>query len=113
MRFAEPIWCARELCLESGSLYLFHRTDRSCQPHGSLWGILDKVAEGSVCLESSTLDMRSFRLWYSVDGSYRFCRLATPAKLRDYVANLICYECECHAGRAAVRALTMVASHGR
>lgn len=106
MRFAEPIGCAYGFCLESGSLYLFHRTDRSCPPHGSLWGIFDKVAEGSVCLESSTLDMRSFRLWHAVDGSYRFCRLATPAELRDYVANLICYECECHAGRAAMRART-------
>lgn len=113
MRSAYPIGCAPDLCLESGRLCLFSRTGRSCPPHGSLWGILDKVAEGSVCLESSTLDMRSFRLWHFVDGSYRFCRLATPAELRDYVANLICYECECHAGRAAVRALTMVASHGR
>ncbi len=113
MRFAEPIWYARELCLESGSLYLFHRTDRSCQPHGSLWGIFDLFEDDTVCQESSTLDMRSFRLWHSVDGSSHFCRLATMAELCDYVANLICYECECHAGRAAMRARTMVASHGR
>ncbi len=62
MRSAYPIGCAPDLCLESGSLYLFHRTDRSCPPHGSLWGIFDLFEDDTVCQESSILDMHSVSL---------------------------------------------------
>lgn len=42
--------------LLSGELYLFHSTNRPSPATGSLFGIIDKIADGLLYLESSSSD---------------------------------------------------------
>lgn len=79
--------------LLSGALYLFHRSDRRCPAANSLYGIIDKTSDGIIYLESSSRDLRRFRLWHRLPEHYRYHRPASRSELRDYVFNLACYEC--------------------
>ena len=81
-----------EVAFESGELYLFHRTDPGCPRQGSLYGIYDKRIDSRIFLESSSRDMRKFRIWHLLPASYRYCRLATRAELRDYMYNMGYFE---------------------
>ena len=79
----------------AGELYLFHCTEHSCTSSGCLFGIFDKEVSGIIYLESSSWDLRHFRLWHRLPQCYRYSRLATRSELRDYIFNLAYYEC-CH-----------------
>jgi len=79
--------------LLSGSLYLFHRSNPSCPAADSLFGIIDKTSNGIIYLESSSLDLRRFRLWHRLPKHSRYHRLASRSELRDYIFNLAYYEC--------------------
>ena len=79
--------------LLSGELYLFQSTDRSSSATGSLFGIVDKTSDGVIYLESSSRDLRRFRLWHRLPKHYRYHRRASRSELRDYIFNLACYEC--------------------
>lgn len=79
--------------LLSGALYLFHRSDRRCPAVNSLYGIIDKMSDGIIYLESSSRDLRYFRLWHRLPKHYRYHRRASRSELRDYIFNLACYEC--------------------
>lgn len=78
--------------LERGELYLFHDSDMDCDPESSLWGIVDRIENDQIYLESSTSDHRSFRRWHPLPGHIRYCRLSTRYELRDYIANMIISE---------------------
>ena len=71
-----------------GDLYLFHPTKKYCPSRSSLWGIYDKMEEGIIYLESSTLDFRHFSIWHRLPDGYRYIRRATRRELRDYMYNL-------------------------
>ena len=92
--------------LPSGSLYLFHRNDRRCPAADSLFGLIDTMSMGIIYLESSSRDLRRFRLWHRLPKHYRYHRLASRSELRDYLFNLACCEClemqrgKCHPPRA-------------
>lgn len=79
--------------LLSGTLYLFHCSDRSCPASNSLFGIIDKTSDGIIYLESSSRDMLRFCLWHRLPNHYRYYRLASRSELRDYIFNLAYYEC--------------------
>lgn len=79
--------------LLSGALYLFHRSDRRCPAVNSLYGIIDKTSDGIIYLESSSQDLRYFRLWHRLPRHYRYYRPASRSELRDYIFNLAYYEC--------------------
>ena len=78
--------------LKSDEVYLFNTSEWSCPPVGSLWGMVSAVGEGAVCLESSSRDLREFRLWHSLPPEYCYSRLATRRELRDYMYQLACWE---------------------
>lgn len=78
---------------KSGELYLFNRTDPRCPVKGSLFGTFNQEKSGIIYLESSSVDLRRFRLWHSLPNTYRYCRIATRAELRDYFFNMAFYEC--------------------
>lgn len=71
-----------------GDLYLFHPTKKYCPSRSSLWGIYDKMEDGIIYLESSTLDFRHFSIWHRLPEGYRYSRRATRRELRDYMYNL-------------------------
>jgi len=77
----------------AGELYVFHATDCTCPADGSLFGIFDKETSAGICLESSSRDFVHFCLWHRLPPEYRYCRLASRDELRDYIFNLVCYEC--------------------
>lgn len=79
--------------LPSGTLYLFHRSDRRCPAADSLFGLIDKTSMGIIYLESSSRDLRRFRFWHRLPKHYRYHRLASRSELRDYIFNLAYYEC--------------------
>lgn len=85
--------------LVAGELYLFHPIDRQCPASSSLWGVFDKRAGGTVYLESSSRNLREFRIWHHLPERYRYIRCATHDELRDYFSSLTCYECRRSAGR--------------
>lgn len=85
--------------LPSGALYLFHRSDRRCPAVDSLFGLIDKTSMGIIYLESSSRDLRRFRLWHRLPKHYRYHRLASRSEFGDYMFNLAYYECRCHTGR--------------
>lgn len=76
----------------SGELYLFHRSDARCPASGSLWGQYDRQSEGLLYLESSSADLRTFRLWHALPSGYRYCRPASRSELRDYFFALSWYQ---------------------
>ena len=71
-----------------GDLYLFHKTDKQCSSSNSLWGIYSSIEDGIIYLESSTLNLRTFRLWHRLPNKYRYSRRATRNELRDYMYNM-------------------------
>lgn len=71
-----------------GELYLFHPMKKYCPSRSSLWGIYDKIEDGIIYLESSTLDLRHFSIWHRLPKGYRYSRRATRRELRDYMYNL-------------------------
>lgn len=75
-------------CFIIGDLYLFHSTNKYCPSRSSLWGIYDKMEDGIIYLESSTLDFRHFSIWHRLPDGYRYSRRATRRELRDYMYNL-------------------------
>ncbi len=75
-----------------GELYLFNRTSPACPAEESLWGVFDKKEGGTIYLESSSLDLKRFRVWHPLPVGYRYIRLATRAELRDYEMQLSRYE---------------------
>jgi len=77
---------------ETGELYLFHPSDPKCNPDSSTWGIVDCIRNGTVHLESSTTDLRTFKHWHRLPEGNKHCRLASRPELRDYIANIIMYE---------------------
>ena len=94
-----------------GDLYLYHRTNRRCPAHSSLWGIFDRTEEGAIYLETSSPDLQKFRYWHRLPAEYRYCRTATRAELRDYVAVLT--YCECCQPDRALRLLRPYPASGR
>lgn len=80
------------LQLQTGDLYLFHSDDVTCPSSGSLWGIVDKVADDIVYLESYSSDLSHFILWRSLPAGFRYSRRASRTELRDYMANLAWFE---------------------
>lgn len=78
--------------LEIGEVYLFHSSDPSCPCDSSIWGVFDKMDGSTICLESQSRDLRTFRLWYPLPIKFRFVRLATRSELRDYIYNLATWE---------------------
>ncbi len=79
--------------LLSGALYLFHGSDRRCPAVNSLYGIIDKTSAGIIYLESSSRNLRRFRLWHRLPNHYRYYRPASRSELRDYIFHLAYYEC--------------------
>ncbi len=79
--------------LLSGALYLFHHSDRRCPAVNSLYGLIDKTSDGIIYLESSSRDLRRFRLWHRLPKHYRYHRRTSRSELRDYIFNLAYYEC--------------------
>ena len=77
-----------------GEVYLFNETDSTCPCNGSIWGVFDKVAGTVVYLESSSKDLRQFRLWGSLPSEFKYARLATRSELRDYIYCLAVWECD-------------------
>lgn len=71
-----------------GELYLFHPTKKHCPSRSSLWGIYDKTEDGVIYLESCTLDLVHFKIWYRLPDGYRYWRRTTRSELRDYMYNL-------------------------
>lgn len=71
-----------------GDLYLFHPTKKYCPSRSSLWGIYDKMEDGIIYLESSTIDLHHFAIWHRLPDGYRYTRRATRRELRDYMYNL-------------------------
>ncbi len=71
-----------------GDLYLFHPTKKYCPSRSSLWGIYDKMEDGIIYLENSTLDLVHFKLWHCLPAGYRYFRRATRRELGDYMYNL-------------------------
>lgn len=81
------------LRLIPGELYLFYGIARRGVTRVPLWGIFDRCDDECIYLESSSRNLLDFRLWHRLPSRYRRYRLATRAELRDYVANLLCFEC--------------------
>lgn len=75
-----------------GDLYLFHPTKKYCPSNRSLWGVYDKIENGIIYLESSTLDLRRFNIWHCLPVKYRYSRRATRGELRDYMYNMGLYD---------------------
>lgn len=96
--------------LLTGELYLFHPTDRACPATGSLLGIFDKIADGTLYLESSSWDFIHFRFWHRLSDDYCCCRRASRRELRDYIFNLAsCERLEMqHGGCQLPRAMPLV-----
>lgn len=69
----------------SGEVYLFHRSDPRCPSSSSLWGQYDKQSGGCLYLESSSHDLRTFRLWHVLPSEYHYYRRSSRGELRDYV----------------------------
>lgn len=72
--------------LHPGELYLFCPVNQSCPSTECIWGIFNKEEQGQIFLESSSRDLKHFRLWHLLPERYRLCRIATRDELRDYVA---------------------------
>ncbi len=71
--------------METGELYLFHTSDATCPAATSLWGVIDREHNGLIYLESSSRNLRDFRLWHPLPHGYRHHRLASRSELRDYI----------------------------
>ncbi len=82
----------RPLHLIDGELYLFHRLSPACPTEESMWGVFHKFEAGTIHLESSSWNLHAFSLWHRLPDGYRYCRLATRAELRDYIAALVHFE---------------------
>lgn len=77
----------------AGDLYLFHPIKKYCPAKSSLWGVYDKTVDYIIYLESSTFDLRHFRIWHSLPQKYRYFRRATRNELRDYMYNMGYNDC--------------------
>ena len=84
---------ALKMRFRAGDVYLFHRSDMLCPSRSSLWGQYDKREQGRLYLESSSLDLHTFRKWHVLPSEYRYCRRASRPELRDYISGLIYSEC--------------------
>ena len=84
-----PVQC---LAFMAGELYLFHPADPACPAEESLWGVFDKTENDTIFLESSSRDLKYFRVWHPLADEYRFARLASRDELRDYAMKLARYE---------------------
>ena len=71
-----------------GDLYLFHPSNPYCPPRTSLWGFYNKIINGIIYLEHSTLDLYHFRLCHKLPKRYKYYRLATRDELRDYMYSI-------------------------
>lgn len=87
-----PAVPVQRLAFIPGELYLFHPTDPACPAEESLWGVFDKTENGTILLESSSHDLKYFRVWHPLTDEYRFARLASRDELRDYAMKLARYE---------------------
>lgn len=82
-------------CLECGELYLFGVTEDGTSPD-VVWGVVDKVAEGRIYLESCSCDLQKFEKWRMLDEKYRYFRLSSRDELRDYTVALVFDESRLH-----------------
>lgn len=71
-----------------GDLYLFRPIKKHSLPNRNLWGIYDKIENGIIYLESSSLDLEYFKIWCRLPAKYRYSRRATRNELRDYMYNM-------------------------
>ena len=85
MKKRRPITNAH-LCF--GELYLFHSYNPHCPSESSLWGFYNKIINGIIYLEHSTLDLCHFRLWHKLPKRYKYYRLATRDELRGYMYSI-------------------------
>lgn len=69
----------------SGEVYLFSKTDESCDPETSLWGLFDRRLENeTVMLEAMTTNLRDFESWVALPSGFRYVRLSSRDELRDF-----------------------------
>lgn len=87
-----PAVPVQRLAFMAGELYLFHPADPACPAEESLWGVFDKTENDTIFLESSSHDLKYFRVWHPLADEYRFARLASRDELRDYAMKLARYE---------------------
>lgn len=87
-----PAVPVQRLAFMAGELYLFHPADPACPAEESLWGVFDKTENDTIFLESSSHDLKYFRVWHPLADEYRFARLASRDELRDYTMKLARYE---------------------
>ena len=52
----------------------------------------DKTEDGTIFLESSSSDLKYFRIWHPLPVGYPHARLASRDELRDYTMNFARYE---------------------
>lgn len=48
----------------------------------------DRDADGRICLETSSADLKKYNHWTFLPAEYLFCRLSTREELRDFSFNL-------------------------
>lgn len=75
-----------------GEVYLFHCNNRRCPSKSSLWAIFDKRIGNDIYVESSSNDLRRFRLWHRLPDDYVYCRLATRQELGNFMFALAWFE---------------------
>ncbi len=75
-----------------GELYLFHKNNPLCPAESSLWGFYDRRYGSVIYLESSSKDLRFFRMRDILPAGYRYVRLSSRDELRDYMWRLGYFE---------------------
>ena len=78
--------------IKTDDLYLFRPAGRGCAAQDCLWGMVGYVDDEGICLESSSRDLCSFRLWHRLPRQYGRWRRATRRELSDYMYNLGVWE---------------------
>ena len=74
-------------------VYLFSRMKAPQSEPRPILGVVDRICNGAVRLESCTLDMQTFRLGAELPAEYRFCRRATTFESRQYGEHCILFQC--------------------
>lgn len=75
-----------------GDVYLFHRSDPLCPAQSSLWGFYDRHDRGVIYLESSSRDLKLFKLRDVLPAEYCYARPSSRDELRDCMWSLGYFE---------------------
>lgn len=65
-------------------LYIFRRAESADNNSESLWGVVNRVKDGEISLESCSTDLRKFSFWVCLPAEYCFCRRATRFEALTY-----------------------------